>query len=211
MISLRFLAIPLITLCCFTGESHAQDLASKVSYRQSIKAWQSTMDSDFKGRQSPLTESGLKAFHGLPFFRITKHWQLEAQWERCADSAWFGMPTSTDRLPMYRKYATLTMTHRRETLVLIAYQSQSLMTKAGYEDHLFLPFADGSNGHTSYGGGRYIDINKDLAKPTWTIDFNKAYNPYCAYSDRYSCPRIPAINSLLVTIRAGVKAPPAHD
>ena len=211
MISLRFLTIPLIALCCFTGKSHAQIADSKTHYRQSIKGWQSTMNSDFMGRKSPLTESDLKNFQGLPFFRIAKHWRLEAQWERCDDSAWFGMPTSTDRLPMYRKYATLTMRHRGKALALIAYQSQSLMTKDGYEDHLFIPFADASNGHTSYGGGRYIDINKALAKSLWVIDFNKSYNPYCAYSGRYSCPSIPSINRLHVAIGAGVKAPHPHD
>ena len=139
MISLRFLTIFLIALSCFTGESHAQIADTKTHYRQSIKNWQSTMNSDFMGRKSPLTESGLKHFQGLPFFRIAKHWRLEAQWERCDDSAWFGMPTSTDRLPMYRKYATLTMKHRGKTLALIAYQSQSLMTKDGYETTFLSP------------------------------------------------------------------------
>ena len=75
-----------------------------------------------------------------------------------------------------------------------------------YKNHLFLPFTDLSNGEKSYTGGRFIDLeipNSDVI----VIDFNKAYNPYCAYSPDYSCPIPPAENHLNVNILAGVMKP----
>jgi uncharacterized protein (DUF1684 family) len=69
---------------------------------------------------------------------------------------------------------------------------------------LFLPFTDLTSGVESYGGGRYIDMEVQKGN-TWTIDFNKGYNPYCAYNEKYSCPIPPAENDLKVEVKAGVK------
>jgi uncharacterized protein (DUF1684 family) len=69
---------------------------------------------------------------------------------------------------------------------------------------LFLPFLDNTNGDTTYGGGRYIDLRIPEGD-TIEIDFNKAYNPYCAYNSRYSCPIVPRENYLDTNIEAGVK------
>jgi hypothetical protein len=70
-----------------------------------------------------------------------------------------------------------------------------------------LPFTDKTSGSESYGGGRYIDVLTTDENPdgTITIDFNKSYNPYCAYNDRYSCPITPKENRVTVALRAGVK------
>ena len=86
---------------------------------------------------------------------------------------------------------------------LNVYQSQDLSRKPEYADYLFLPFTDNTNGLTTYGGGRYIDLKLPLEK-TVTLDFNKAYNPYCAYSKNYSCPIPPASNDLDISIPVGV-------
>ena len=75
-----------------------------------------------------------------------------------------------------------------------------------YRDYLFLPFKDPTNGKASYGGGRYLDLKTgDLKSGTAIIDFNKAYNPWCAYADGFSCPIPPAANHLAVEIHAGEK------
>lgn len=68
---------------------------------------------------------------------------------------------------------------------------------------LFLAFADETSGKETYGGGRYLDIKKVPAATSVVLDFNRAYNPYCAYNDSYSCPFPPAENILKVAIRAG--------
>ena len=82
------------------------------------------------------------------------------------------------------------------------YQNVDLNKKTGYEDYLFLPFSDLTCGKESYIGGRYVDMKIQKGK-TWTIDFNKAYNPYCAYNYEYSCPIVPLENDLNIEILAG--------
>ena len=74
-----------------------------------------------------------------------------------------------------------------------------------FKKHLFLPFTDLTSGVESYGGGRYIDLEA-TDKDTMIVDFNQAYNPYCAYNEKYSCPIVPEENDLKVEIKAGVKA-----
>nr|WP_305050744.1 DUF1684 domain-containing protein [Elizabethkingia bruuniana] len=88
---------------------------------------------------------------------------------------------------------------------LKVYQSQDLIKKPSFKDHLFLPFRDATNEKETYGGGRYIDL-RIPKKDHLIIDFNKAYNPYCAYNAfDYNCPIVPIENKLPVEIRAGVK------
>jgi uncharacterized protein (DUF1684 family) len=84
-----------------------------------------------------------------------------------------------------------------------------LKAKPGYEDYLFLPFSDQTTGVTSYGGGRYLDVRIPQGD-TILLDFNRAYNPYCAYNEKYSCPRIPPENHLEVAIPVGVMKPEDH-
>lgn len=71
---------------------------------------------------------------------------------------------------------------------------------------LFLAFGDETSARETYGAGRYLDLNKVPGSTTITLDFNKAYNPYCAYNETYSCPLPPTENLLKVAIKAGEKS-----
>lgn len=90
----------------------------------------------------------------------------------------------------------------------IAGVSQDLLQRAEYHNYLFLPFTDVSNAEETYEGGRYMDLTTgDIQNNTVLLDFNKAYNPYCAYvSGKYNCPIPPKENALPVAIKAGEKA-----
>ena len=80
------------------------------------------------------------------------------------------------------------------------------MKTAEYRDHLFIPFADATTSNETYEGGRYIDLNiSDIKDGIIIIDFNKAYNPYCAYDHDYSCPLPPKENHITIAVRAGEK------
>ena len=110
-------------------------------------------------------------------------------------------------MALYRKYGIARFTLDNKKLELSIYQNQKLMTSLEYAEHLFLPFNDTSNGKSTYEGGRFIDLEiPSEGSQTIVIDFNKAYNPYCAYNHKYSCPIPPAENYLQVAISAGVKA-----
>jgi hypothetical protein len=114
------------------------------------------------------------------------------------------MKTSTARLPEYVKYGEFHFTIDNIDYKLNVYQNIDLTKKEGYEDYLFLPFSDLTCGKESYIGGRYIDMRVPKSE-TIIIDFNTAYNPYCAYNHKYSCPIVPLENDLNIEIRAGVK------
>jgi hypothetical protein len=78
------------------------------------------------------------------------------------------------------------------------------MRTAEYKNYLFIPFTDVTNGTDTYEGGRYIDIStSDIRDNKLTLDFNKAYNPYCCYTNGYNCPIPPKENELTIAVNAG--------
>ena len=142
------------------------------------------------------------------FFRfaaIDSNYRIQATVERIEAAPWMMMPTSGAVSKSFRVYARLHFTIHDTTLVLCVYQSEQLIRVAAYANYLFIPFTDKSSGNTSYDNGRYIDLTTDeLSTGSYTLDFNKAYNPYCAYvSGRYNCPVPPPENDLPVMINAG--------
>lgn len=186
-----FFALVLISTFGFSQETSA-DFQKKlnISYADSSK--------------SPLTEEDLKAFTSLDFYPIDQKYIVNAQFVRVKNAKVFEMKTTTDRLPKYKKYGTLYFELEGKQLSLNVYQNLDLIKKPGYDDYLFLPFSDLTCGKESYIGGRYIDLRIPEGR-TVEIDFNKAYNPYCAYNHKYSCPIVPLENDLEIEIKAGVK------
>ncbi|HEY1113152.1 MAG TPA: DUF1684 domain-containing protein [Chitinophagaceae bacterium] len=144
----------------------------------------------------------------LAFFPIDKTYRVEARFERRENSPWFLMETSGTMKKMYRVYGTLTFTIRDTVQRLNVYQSQSLMQTDQYRNYLFIPFTDATSGRETYAVGRYYDLLADeIVEGKVVIDFNKVYNPYCAYvSGVYNCPIPPKENRLSIAIRAGEKA-----
>jgi uncharacterized protein (DUF1684 family) len=120
------------------------------------------------------------------------------------------MATTTDREPVYRPYAKIRFKKDGMKGKLTVYQSPEISAMPGYEDYLFLPFTDLTNGIETYGGGRYLELRIVDLENGW-IDFNYAYNPYCAYNHKYSCPIPPMDNHLNFRLEAGVKAFSDHD
>ncbi len=172
--------------------------------------WQLKMNAKFKDAlKSPLTEEDRKDFRTLDFFKFDSAYVVTASFKKNKRQKSFKMKTSTDRLPKYKIYGEITFKINGEAFKLNVYQNVELVKKDEYKDDLFLPFLDNTNGEESYGGGRYIDIKVPEGDDV-VIDFNKAYNPYCAYSGRYSCPIVPRENYIDVEIKAGVKAFDKH-
>ena len=154
--------------------------------------------------KSPLTTEDLKNFHGLQFFPVSADYYINAKFIRTDDEKAFEMKTSTDRRPLYRKYGELHFTIAGKACKLNLYQNIENLKIEKYRNSLFLPFSDLTSGNETYIGGRYIDMTIPEGD-TVAIDFNRAYNPYCAYNPKYSCPAVPLENDLPVAIKAGVK------
>jgi len=193
----------LITLLILTSMSScAQD--KKLTHTEEIEQFQYELNVHYSDKKtSPLKPKDLKKFKKLSFFPTDKTSRVIANFERTPNEPIFEMQTSTDRLPLYTQYGIATFTIDKKELSLRLYQSQASKLDPEYEDSLFVPFNDLTNGNESYGAGRYIDV-KIPEGDTIIIDFNKAYNPYCAYNDQYSCPIPPRENDLDVEIKAGV-------
>lgn len=184
--------------------------AAQSDFETSISKWQHELNVEFADpEESPLEKKDLKKFKKLDFFPIDEKYNVVATFMRTPNEAPFNMPTSTDRLPIYVKYGVATFTLDGKEMQLSVYQNQALSLKEEYKDYLFIPFTDQTNGLASYGGGRYLDVTIPESD-TLVINFNKAYNPYCAYSGRYSCPIPPRENDLDVEIKAGVLAWKEH-
>ena len=144
----------------------------------------------------------------ISFYPVDEKYLITCRFERTPNSPWFRMETSGPIKKNYRTYGILRFTLNDTAVALHIYQSQDLMATAKYRDHLFIPFTDATSGEETYESGRYIDLEiKDIAGDKVSIDFNKAYNPYCAYGrGKFNCPIPPAENRLPVAIRAGEKA-----
>ena len=172
--------------------------------------WQKEMNADFKdATKSPMKDKDRKSFTGLDFYKFDSAYVVKAKLKRTPVAKPFKMKTTTERRPDYVQYGVITFTLKCEEYQLNIYQNLGLLEEEGYEDYLFLPFLDNTNGNGSYSGGRYTEARIPEGD-TIIIDFNTAYNPYCAYNDKYSCPIVPRANYLDLEIEAGVMAFKKH-
>ena len=168
--------------------------------------FQKTLNAEFKDASiSPLKDKDRKHFEGLDFFKFDSAYVVKATLKRTPNSDWFNMKTTTSRLSEERIFGVLTFELKGKSYSLNIYQGKESIETKGLENNLFLPFLDETNGNETYAGGRYIDA-KIPKGDTLQIDFNTAYNPYCAYNEKYSCPIVPFENYLKTRIEAGVKA-----
>lgn len=191
---------------CVVANIFAFACLSQMSYHEEIKQYQDTLNAEYADPEtSPLKKEDLEKFTGLDFFPIKEKYRVVAKVYRTPDSKTFKMKTTTSRVSESSKYADLVFEIDGLEYSLAVYQTHSLMKTEEYADYLFLPFLDETNGETSYGGGRYIGLRIPEGDSI-EIDFNKAYNPYCTYNDRYSCPIVPRKNRLKTKIEAGVMA-----
>lgn len=159
-------------------------------------------------RQEFITEerSPLKAQDTgyLRFFRPDEAYRVRASIVLTHTAAALEIPTHSGKTKTYRPYGIATFVLKGRTCSVHIYQSTTLIKKEQYRKHLFLPFNDLTNYEETYGGGRYLDLSTDDIVQGWlTIDFNKCYNPYCAYASGYSCPVPPVENRLGIRIEAG--------
>jgi|TARA_R110000737_G_scaffold182215_1_gene205588 uncharacterized protein (DUF1684 family) len=153
-----------------------------------------------------LTEEDLNHFEGLHYFYIDSSYIVEAKFEKSIGKK-FEMPTSTERTPIYRRYGYLKFNLNGKELQLTVYQNLELKGIKKYKNYFFVPFRDMTSSKMTYGGGRYLDLTMDKNQIEVIVDFNLAYNPYCAYSHRYSCPIPPEENTLKTFIYSGEKTP----
>lgn len=145
--------------------------------------------------QSPLTFEQKQSFHGLDYYDENPDLQLEVDVKKFSEQKQVEIQTSTGQTQTYTRYGMFRFNVDGQDAELTLYASSH-----GF----FLPFADSSAGEETYPAGRYLEPDP-LPGDRFLVDFNLAYNPYCAYNEMWSCPLTPPENRLKVPIRAGEK------
>ena len=142
----------------------------------------------------------------VSFYPAKQDYVVTASVEQLFNEPTFRMPTYDGTSNEYKRYGFLNFELNGKKYKLTAYQSVALFQNATYKNHLFVRFMDNTTGETTYEGGRYLDLSiSDIKDGKIKIDFNRAYNPYCAYSNGYRCPQPPKDNILNAVIEAGEK------
>lgn len=156
---------------------------------------------EFNWRGSPVPEG----FDGPLYYPLDEKWRVPARLDRAApetgEHVW--LETSIGDLREFENYGTLVFEVEGQQHRLTAFRA--VPPYPDY-DYLFVPFRDATTGKETYPAGRYIDIPRYDGE-TYTLDFNAAYNPSCAYSPRYNCPYPPAQNRLGIPVEAGEMDP----
>jgi uncharacterized protein len=142
----------------------------------------------------------------LRFFAPNEKYRVTATFKDTPESKVFDMPTHSGKTKPFKLYGIISFTVKGKKETLHIYQNQNLLKDPKHKDHLFIPFTDATSNVSTYGGGRYIDLStSDIQNDILVLDFNKCYNPYCAYADGYNCPIPPVENRLSIAIEAGEK------
>lgn len=201
---LRSIVIVLIILIAvvtiyysFSGDENSE------AYVTSIQTLRKEKDHTMRtASDSPFAKDSLHTFSGLHYFPIDASYRIQATLTPIENKKAISLPTSDEKQKSYLEYAyaEFEMQGERNKLLIL-----EIMDTGPYRGTLFLAFADKTSAVETYGAGRYLDIKKVPGSTSITLDFNEAYNPYCAYNDNYSCPFPPKENILNIRIEAGEK------
>lgn len=173
-------------------------------YRTGIMEDREAKDRLFRGSASPLPEDDRKGFKGLTYFDIDPQFRVKAVYEKINDPEEVRMPTSDGKIKIYLRYAKANFNWEGRSYSLLLLKSNEPLQRT-LGNQLFLAFTDETSGRETYGAGRYMELEEVANGEEIIIDFNLAYNPYCAYSNDYSCPLPLRENRLRFKVLAGEK------
>jgi uncharacterized protein (DUF1684 family) len=195
-----FMAAAALVAACSSGPSAPDEQ----SYLQEIAQHRTNIDKAFREQpDEPIPVSLRDKLLPLRYYDVDPAYAVPAALKLSDERPVFEMPTSTGKLRRHERVGVLEFTLQGKPMTLGAFveEGQSLET-------LFVPFADLTTGSETYDAGRYLELHP-TSTGFYTVDFNRAFNPYCAYNNTYDCPFPPPSNRLKVAIRAGEKAPGA--
>jgi len=187
-----------------TDERDQTDTSTTADWRAEIETQRERKDEYFgTNPRSPLPPEERAEFDGLEYYPVAPEYRFVVELDEDEERERVVVGTSTDGEQEYVEWGVFTVEIGGERVTLTAYKSDP------DEERLWVPFRDATSGDETYGAGRYIDLEPEHHRTDdgrWVLDFNEAYNPTCAYSERYECPLPPTDNWLDVRIAAGEKA-----
>lgn len=186
-----------LVLFYFVRESFVSD----DNYLIPLQKEREDKDLSFRGRtNSPFEEAERRAFSNLVYYEPNLDYRVKVKLEEIAPKDTLHMPMTNGSTEAYLRYAIAKFDLNGEPQRLTLYKKVK-----EEEEKLFVPFTDKTNGFDTYGGGRYMDVPFKEGAKTATLDFNRAYSPFCAYNPEYVCPVPPKENRLTVAVEAGEK------
>jgi len=205
-----FLVCVLTTMACSSGpgapdeSAYTTDVAAARANTNRVFSEAAECGAAASDECSPVPKARRQLLLPLRYYEIDSRYNVPAALRLSDDRPVFEMPTSTGTLRRMERVGVLEFRLDGQSLTLAAFVPEGTRRI----DSLFVPFADMTTGSETYSAGRYLDLHP-TATGIYAIDFNRAYNPYCAYNDTYECPYPPSSNRLQVAIRAGERAPGA--
>jgi uncharacterized protein (DUF1684 family) len=191
----------LVCYACTSGPSPDDD----ATYVTDITETRAAKDQQFReDAESPVPPEKRATILPLKYYPVDPSFSVPASLTLNDERPVFEMPTSTGTIRRMQLVGTLHFTLKGEPQTLGAFVEEGTREITT----LFVPFADMTTGKETYSAGRYLDLHP-TSTGFYTIDFNAAYNPYCAYSAAYECPYPPPSNRLKVAVTAGEQAPAA--
>jgi uncharacterized protein (DUF1684 family) len=184
---------------CSSGPSVPDDGV----YLQEVAEHRASIERAFREQDDPIPADMRDTLLPLRYFDVNTDFVVPAALKLADERPVFEMPTSTGKLRRMQRVGVLEFTLQGQLMTLGAFVEEGARI-----ENLFVPFADLTTGKGTYPAGRYLDLHP-TSTGFYTVDFNRAYNPYCAYNKTYDCPFPPSSNRLKVAITAGEKAPPA--
>jgi uncharacterized protein len=188
---------------CTSGPQPMDD----TGYDREVLAWRADKDAMLKSSpDSPLLPEERASFTGLPYFTVNSLYRMPARLEEDrSNTTVIELSTSAAEKRRMQRVGALRFTFNGKPLALTAFADEgtTVITR------LFVPFGDLTSGDTTYGGGRYLDLDRT---PTglYDLDFNRAYHPYCVYNINFVCPVPPRENRLDIAILSGEKLPAGY-
>jgi len=195
---MRHVWLVCVVLACVSCGSKPPE--STQDYAAKIAADRAAKDATFAKSDDPIPANKHAELLPLSYFPIDPDYDVPAQLKPIDDPTPIDMPTSTGVMRKMRRVGTLEFSVKGQPLKLTAF----VEVGAPNLDRLFVPFRDLTSVTETYGGGRYLDLERTKTG-IYEIDFNRAYTPYCYYNPTYECPYPPAENNLKIPIRAGEK------
>jgi uncharacterized protein len=199
-LSLLLVALAIGALAsCTSGPSAPDDS----DFAKQIEELRAEKDRGFaEDPDSPIPAEKRATILPLKYFPVDPAFSVPAALSLSNDRPVFDMPTSTGTLRKMQRVGQLQFSLQGQPMTLDAFVENGTQQITS----LFVPFADQTTGTETYSAGRYLDL-KPTSTGFYVIDFNRAYNPTCAYNPTWECPYPPASNRLKLAVRAGEKAP----
>ena len=171
-------------------------------WKKEVEMGRKQKDAFFGGYQSPIPYEGRENFKGLNYYPADINYRFELELIEHSEKNTLKIEDTKGNIREFIRYGEFRFKIDGTDCKLQAYKSDL------QEERLFIPFKDATTGKETYPAGRYLDMELGIdqsADEKWILDFNKAYNPWCAYSENYACPFTPPENWLKVPIYAGEK------